>query len=60
MIDFDNSPRSQGQIDSLENLFYFLQTACKIAGPGDIKAREQSCIMNEQSETSVSRNGIVL
>lgn len=58
MNDSGNSPKNQAQIDSHENLCYFLQTLVTQAGPDGAKSRESSPITNEQIETHLSRNGI--
>jgi hypothetical protein len=60
MSDHGISPNDQAQIDSRENLFYFLRTLSKQAGPDGSKSREESHIKNEQLETYPGLNGIVL
>ena len=52
MNDSGDSPKNQAQIDSRENLFYFLQTLPKQAGPDGGKSHEESPITNEQIEST--------
>jgi hypothetical protein len=60
MNDSGNTPRNQAQIDSRENLFYFLQTVSDQAGAESSHSREASPVANEQVETHVARSEIVL
>jgi hypothetical protein len=59
MNDPGNLPMNQAQVDSRENLFYFLQTLSKQSWPEGGKSREESPITNEQIDTYVGRNGLM-
>lgn len=54
-----NLPMDQAQIDSRKNLFYFLQTLSKLAGPDSGSSRGESPLTNQQIEIYIRRNGIV-